>query len=570
MLDALNINEVGTAIVAAAALGVPAYLMGIPPLIAYLLAGVLIGPHLGLSLIKDSESISALATLGMVLLMFVLGMEIDVRKLLKGGRAVVINGVLQFVLCSLFGLLFYNGFFGASSLDVVYLALATSLSSTVVVVKILSDRMELSSMSSRITLGVLIFQDLWAILCVASLHNIGNIEFLFFVKTIAKLSLLVSVCYAAAKYVVPMVIAKIIRHFELLIIFSIAWCFGVACLSRYLQLSYEMGSLIAGMALAVSPYSGEISSKIAPVRDVFLAMLFISLGMQVGVPNDYVMGLTGAIVAFIFCSRFLVVIPIMKKLGFAGSISFNVALNLSQVSELAIVIMVMGVQDGHVRAETLSATILAMVITFLSSSFLIPRSYDIYRKISPYVLKLFPYSSHGISELKVPESKTYKIVFLGLQETGTALIDQVVKEQGEDVKADILVVTISPDMYQSLSKSGINVLCGDVGNPSLLKRLPIGNNSIVISSVPDHFLNGTTNIRILKWVKHNHPDVKFIATAETSIYSKTLYDQGAAFVLVPPKITAEYFSKTFCDYLLTPKVSLAEVRSIDELKKDAA
>lgn len=251
-MDGHNLlTDVAFAIVGASILGIPAYIFRLPLVLAFLIAGILLGPSLGFGIIRSPESIQTLSEIGLILLMFILGLEIDIRKLLRAGRAVIVNGVTQFVGCAILGACFFAGLGFLNRPDdysLTYLAIATSLSSTLVVVKMLSDRMELDLLTSRITLGILVFQDIWAILFLAIQPNLQNLEFIPITFSIGKAGILVAASWMLAKYVLPKVFKTIAKQPELVLVTAMGWCFGICGLANYLGLSLEMGALVAGVS----------------------------------------------------------------------------------------------------------------------------------------------------------------------------------------------------------------------------------------------------------------------------------------------------------------------------------
>ena len=239
------LSDIGLAIIFAAVLGAIFYRLKLPLLLAYLVAGVLLGPNIGFHLITSQESISTVSEIGLVLLMFILGLEIDVRKIVKLGKAVLVNGVTQFVFCAalatgLFALLGAAHAFGNYTL--VYLAVALSLSSTLIVVKVLSDRMELDTLTSRISLGILILQDIWAITFLAIQPRMTNLNAAAIGISIGSAVLLLGIGIGLARWVLPFVFHRIAKQPELMLIAAIAWCAVMAGFATGLKLSVEMGA----------------------------------------------------------------------------------------------------------------------------------------------------------------------------------------------------------------------------------------------------------------------------------------------------------------------------------------
>ncbi len=273
------LQDVGVAIIGATFVGIIANRFKIPLILAYLATGAGLGPHFGISAITDSESINILSEIGLVLLMFILGMEIDIKKLMQSGSAVLLNGVIQFIGSMALGLGFYKVLgmiLPISGFELLYLAVGTSLSSTLIVVKILSDRMELDTLTSRITLGVLVIQDIWAIAFLAMQPNLNHIQISILVLSIVKAVELVVAGISVARFILPWVFEKVSKTPELLMIVALGWCFSLCGLASYLGLSKEMGALVAGVSIASYPYRVQVALKITGLRDFFIT-LFLSV-----------------------------------------------------------------------------------------------------------------------------------------------------------------------------------------------------------------------------------------------------------------------------------------------------
>ncbi|RYZ55379.1 MAG: sodium:proton exchanger, partial [Proteobacteria bacterium] len=376
------LQDVAYAIMGATVLGIPAYIFRMPLVLAFLLAGIFLGPSLGLGIIRSPESIQTLSEIGLVLLMFILGLEIDIRKLLRAGRAVMVNGIVQFMGCALLATIFFSmlGFLNRpNDYSLTYLAVATSLSSTLVVVKMLSDRMELDLLTSRITLGILVFQDIWAIVFLAIQPNLQNLEALSITISLGKATVLIATAWLLAKYLLPSIFRRIAKQPELVLVTAMGWCFGICGLANYLSLSLEMGALVAGVSIASFPYHLDIASKITSLRDFFITLFFVALGMQIPMPTWSVLGLSGLIVLFVIISRFLTVFPTLHLMHYGYRGSLIPAINLAQMSEFSLVVVALGVGYKHVTQDLLSACTIALVVTLLISSFMIPSGYSIYR-----------------------------------------------------------------------------------------------------------------------------------------------------------------------------------------------
>ncbi len=304
------VSDIGLAIIFSAAIGALFLKLRLPLILAYLAAGVVLGSAVGFNLISDRETISTLSEIGLVFLMFILGMEIDVAKILKLGTAVLLNGVTQFVGCGVLAVAFFWGLGYAHAFGdygLLYLAVSTSLSSTLIVVKVLSDRMELDTLTSRVTLGILVLQDVWAITFLAIQPRINNLTVAALAISIGSALLLLSVGVGLAKYALPTVFRRVAKNPEVMLITAIGWCSVMGGLAILLHLSVEMGALFAGVCIASFPYHSDIAAKIAPLRDFFVTIYFVTLGLQIPRPSVPLLVLTLVVTAFVIVSRILTV-----------------------------------------------------------------------------------------------------------------------------------------------------------------------------------------------------------------------------------------------------------------------
>jgi len=540
------LKDVGLSVLGAAALALPAYLLRLPLMLAYLAAGVILGPHLGLSWIKNSHSIETLSEIGLILLMFILGLEIDIRKLLQAGKAVLVNGVTQFVGCALLAVGFFSllGYRNAEgSYLLVYLAVACSLSSTLIVVKILSDRMELDTFTSRITLGILVLQDMWAIAFLAVQPNLADLQAIVLVKSLGRAVLLVLAGFLIARFILPRLFATIGKQPELMLVAAMAWCFAMCGLAESLHLSLEMGALIAGVSIASFPYHVDIAVKVSALRDFFITLFFVALGLQIPKPTAEVLTLTGAVIAFVLLSRVLTVFPVLHLLKYGNYASLIPAINLSQLSEFALVLAALGVSHNHIGKDVLSAFILAMVATALLSSVLIPRGHAIYRAINP-LLEKTQFKDKVVEEEKTAAGHEHapQIVLLGFYREASSLLREMMEEHSENALKHVMVVDFNPEAHKKLREMGVPCEYGDISHSDTLRHLDLSEARILVCTIPDHLLKGTSNLKILRSLKELAPNAKIVVTAEKLDDARAMYQEGAAYVFIPRFVAAQHLA----------------------------
>ncbi len=288
-MDGHLINEIAICIVAAWLLAVLAQFLRQPLVLAYLVAGYVIGPQ-ALSWVRDQQSIATISEMGLILLLFMIGLEIDLRKIVGAGRYILVTAASQILGGCLLGLVFFralSSYYGGTGLEVVYLAVAATLSSTVILVKLLYDKRELDTAAGRLTVGVLVLQDLFAILFLALQPNLRTPALGVLALSLGKVGVIIAVAFPFSRFILPPLFNAVARLPELVQVGALAWCFLVAGLASVLGLSREMGALIAGVALSTFPYTLDVVAKVTSLRDFFVTLFFVALGMEIPAPSWY-------------------------------------------------------------------------------------------------------------------------------------------------------------------------------------------------------------------------------------------------------------------------------------------
>jgi Kef-type K+ transport system membrane component KefB len=537
------IADIGKSVIAAGSVGFVAQFLGVPLILSYLFAGIVIGP-IGLGLIQDAGSIRGISEIGLIFLMFILGLEINVKKLLQTGKAVFLTGVVQIAVCSLMAFGLFSVFnFDLGKYGLVYLAVACALSSTLIVVKILSDQMDLDSLPSRITLGILVLQDLFAIGFMAVQPNLSDLKASALALSFFKVLILVVVSWLLAKYVLPRVFKAAGRMPELMLILAMSWCFAICGVANYLSLSVEMGALVAGVSIASFPYHLDIAAKISSLRDFFITLFFVSLGLQIPIPTIEVVKIASVIFVFVMLSRILTIYPVLHKLGYANRASLLVAVNLSQISEFSLVLAAIGVAYQHISPALLSSFILALVASALISSLLIPRAHSFYLLLNSTLQKLgfHDHVTQGANEqdLKNNSGKA-GIVILGFYREASSLLVEMQKRYSPERLEEIMVIDFNPEAHKELKRQGILSHYGDVSNVDMLRALNLTSARFIVCSIPDKTLKGTTNLKLLGALKQLAPESGIIVTAESVESAREMYRLGASYVILPRVIGAHY------------------------------
>jgi Kef-type K+ transport system membrane component KefB len=551
------LSSIGICVGAAALLALVSWRLRQPLILAYLVTGVVIGPsQVGLNLVKDQGSIQTVAEIGLILLLFIIGLEIDLKKLASAGAPVILTGALQVPICIALGWGFFYllGIRNApGNYALLYLAACMSLSSTLVVVKLLYDKHELDTLPGRVTLGVLVIQDIWAVGMIAVQPNLLKPDLLPLAFSLWKGALIVVGGLALSKYVLPHLFRAVAKAPELVLVTALAWCFFVAGAASYIGLSREMGALIAGISLSTFPYNLDVMAKAVSIRDFFVTLFFVALGMQIPVPSLHVVEIALAASGFVILSR-LSVVPILYALKLGHRASLVPAINLAQVSEFSIVIASLGFARQQINADVLTIVIITFAITSVLSTYMINSSHAVQRILSRG-LKLFRVKDLDVGETapERSESRSETMVFLGFFRDASSILLEL-ENDGSAVEAQvlldkILVIDFNPTVMKELRRRGITCVYGDIAHADTLRHAGIENAQLVVCSITDDILRGTDNLRLLKNIRASCPKARVMLTTEHIPQALLFYEAGADFVYIPRLHAALQVARTLKDGL---------------------
>jgi Kef-type K+ transport system membrane component KefB/Trk K+ transport system NAD-binding subunit len=524
--------DIGVAVIAATLLGLVAHWLRQPILLGYLIAGALVGPELGFGLIHAGESIEIISEMGLILLLFIIGLELNVKDVLASGRQLLVAGFGQFVICVGLGVGVFAlcglGLVGQNS-DGLYLAIMCGLSSTAIVVKLLSDKGELDTLPGRLTLGVLVIQDVYAIFVLALQPNFANPSLGPIVKAVLGTVALLVAGFLISRYALKRVFASIAKNPEMVLAVSVGWCAAVAATAGAMGLSKEMGALVAGLSISAFPYSIHVTAKTLPLRDFFLTLFFVSLGMKITAPNWGMVAPVLGVVAFVFASRFASVYPLVALTGGGRRAAFVTSLNLAQISEFSLVIATLGVQYGHIGKGTVAVTIYAMAITAVVSSYAIHYSHSLYLLFDRLTRRKGAATVAAGGHDAAPSADA-DVVLLGYHRAARALVDALDKRDAALLNR-LLVIDFNPVTLDELQARGIAGLFGDISSMETLKHADIQHARFIVSTIPDLLLKGVDNEGLVRMCKAIAPRATIVATADDAAHEKRLREEGAGAVI---------------------------------------
>ncbi len=527
--------DLGIAIIAATIVAYLVRLLKQPLIPAYVIAGILIGPF-GFKLIEDYATIKILAEIGVAFLLFVVGLELELKKLKNIGLISSLGGTIQvFVLSSLgYAIAFALGF---AFIESMYIAMMVSFSSTMVVVKLLSDKNELETLHGRILIGFLLMEDVFAILALSIITTIGNFTPLLLVFSLLKALGVLLFSIICAKYIFPVIFKFAAKSQELLLMVSITICFFFALGGYMLGFSIAIGAFIAGVALANLPYNLEIIGKMKPLRDFFSTLFFVSLGMDImfnGISK--IMLPLIVFLAFILLFKPIFNAVMCSLFGYRKRTSFMTAISLAQISEFGLIIVALGISLGHLPSDSLLPTMATMiaVITMTVTTYTIIYDQQIYHFLRNRLTFLDKLGSGNKEAEFSLEHKKHEIILIGHNRTGYSILNSAKK-----LDKNILVVDFNPDVIRHMIDQKVSCMYGDIGDEEILERINFKDAQAVISTVPDL----ADNKRLIRWIKMKSESTIIFVTANKVDEALELYNAGSDYVILPHFLGGNHISQ---------------------------
>ncbi len=543
--------DIGLSLVVAGVLAIAFTGLRIPTVAAFLLAGVLLGPTVT-GLIDDPVNIDTIAQLGLILLLFLIGLEIDVKGLLASGRAVFVSGALQYPLTALLGFLIAQflvlvgatlGVLGGDYATL-YVGLVIAASSTLLVVALFQQTFTLDTQAGRVSLALLVFQDIWAIVVLAVQPNLADPQVLPIVSAFAGVLLLGAVALAVAHTVLPIGFRWIAKQPSTILIASLAWCFAVVLAGLNIDTTIEavtgadtalavsagMGALIAGATIASLPFREEIVRQVSVVRDFFVTLFFVGLGMTIPPPEGLgVIAFAVVLAALTVVSRFVVMLPLLSVSGLDVRIATLTSTKLAQMSEFSLVIAFLGLQLGHIDAALNSSIILAFVLAAVLTPTLFTKGDKVYDRLGPWLSRI-GLKAHRTED--TDHAENYDLALLGVHRTASSLLHEL-GESAPELLDHTLVVDFNVAIHPHIAKMGPRVAYGDLTRPEMLHHAGVDRARVVLCTLPDEVLVSASTVELVHVIREVNPSAALIATATTFPERKRLYAAGADYVLMP-------------------------------------
>ncbi len=539
--------ELSIIIIIAAIFGILMKQFKQPFILGYLITGFIIA-YLGwIDLNKDFFKL--FSELGIVFLLFLIGLEINYDSLRLVGRQSVILGIGQIIFTFIFGFLIAK-VFNFDSLSSVYISIALTFSSTIIIVKLLSEKKDVSSFYGKLSIGFLLVQDLVAILILIFLAGISSGEasqnvFLNVVLAIVKGIVLFGLIIYIGRRFLPFVFDKAAKSNELLFLISLAWLFLMVTTTKKLGFSLEIAGFLAGIALSNSSENFQISSKLKPLRDFFIMIFFIILGSSFVFSNISKIGLEILIFSlFVLIGNPLIVLILMGILGYRKRTGFLTGLTVAQISEFSLILASLGFKIGHISENVVGLITGVGIITITLSTYLILNADAIFKKIHKY-LNIFERKKVLEDNLRDLQIKK-PIILIGAHRTGQSIALNINPK-------NLLVIDFDPDIISFLRKNNFDYIFGDISDPDVFEKANIASAKLVISTSPD-FNDNMTLLEEIKKIDSSHSP-KIIVRAETEKEALILYEKGADYVILPHFTVGEYLGKTIA---VDPDVKILE------------
>jgi len=508
-----------------------------PVIIAYIVVGILVGPS-ALGLVSAHSQIDLLAQVGIAVLLFLVGLKLDLNQVRKLGAVALATGLGQLAFTISFGFILIV-VLGKSMIEALYVAVALTFSSTIIIVKLLSDKRELDSLHGRIAVGFLIVQDLAVVIAmmIMSVMKVNDSSVRAWVIAGSLLFRLVIAgvgMYVLMRWVLPWVVGIMARSQELLLIFAIAWGTGLAALGEWAGFSKEAGAFLAGFSIASSGYRDAISARLTGIRDFLLLFFFIDLGSKLNfstLGDEFVPSIVLSL--FVLIGNPLIVMAIMGYMGYRKRTGFLAGLTVAQISEFSIIFIAMGISLGHVGQSALGLTTLVGLITIAMSTYMILYSQPLFEKCRPFL---------GWLERKVPHRELYldtdgalrdppDVIVMGLGRYGSRLAEGL-----QEAGLKVLGVDFDPVAAQACRQRGIAVHYGDGIDENFIEALPLHANLWIVSTLPDFEANNM----LMRSLKEHHYSGDIAVVAREEVDGIALKKIGVPTVLYPMKDAVDY------------------------------
>lgn len=534
-MDAGVFQEISLILVAAAVVSIFMRLLRQPLMIGYILTGILVGPA-AFNIIKSAETTELFSHIGIALLLFIIGLGLNPKVIKEVGKVAFVTGIGQIVFTTGIGFMILR-LMDMSVVVSLYVSVALAFSSTIIILKLLADKKELLKLHGKIATGFLLVQDLVAVLILIVVSTLNSDSSLSIkdlaISTTIKGAVFIFVIYLISAHILPKLSGFFAKSQEFLFVFSLGWGLGIASLCAALGFSIEIGALAAGVSLAGLPYSFEISSRMRPLRDFFIILFFIVLGMNLSFNS-----LSAAILPAVGLSLFvlignpIIVMALMGRIGYTKNTSFKAGLAVAQISEFSLLLIILGQRVGQINEHVAAIVTLVAIITITVSTYMILYSDQLYKVFARQL---------GIFERKKLKNEHgggyhYDCILFGYRGGSHNFIESFKK-----VSRRYIVIDYDPETIDWLTSRGIPCRYGDASDGEFLDELNLDKVKLAIVNVTDH----ETNNLVVKHIHYQNQKAVIIASirSDKNEDALELYEAGASYVMMPHHVSSERVSK---------------------------
>jgi len=496
---------------------------------AYIITGIVAGPSV-FNIIHSQAAFESFSEIGIALLLFIVGLGLNVATIKSLGKPVLVVALVNTAVVGgvSYGVSLLLGFTKTEALIV---AIAMLFSSTIVVIKALSDKKSISRLYGRIAIGVTLMEDLMATVALLFVTAAGGGATLHDFEVLLMRGILLGVGLAVTGvYIMPKLTKFFASSQEFLFMFALMWAFGVASLFEIAGFSIEVGALFAGVTLASLAYAQEISTRLKPLRDFFLVLFFVSLGERLGldsIASALVPALVLSVVVVFF--KTLVIASSLGRLSYTEQTSYKVGIHLSQISEFSVILVVLAQSTGLVGEAVTNILTLTALITIGVSTYLMHYDDKLYRSVSQWL----KFIERANPKLEPRATSGYKLILFGYHKGGHEFIKAF-----REMRKRYIVVDYNPDVIEVMDRQNINNIFGDATDYELLEEIGVHKAELVVSTMTDL----DTNLLLARHVNQWNPEGVFICHANSYDDAAKLYEHGAAYVMLPHFIGSEQMS----------------------------
>ena len=511
-----------------------------PLVIGYILAGIVVGPYF-LNILHSTEYIELFSKIGITILLFIVGLGLNPFVIRDVGKISLITGLGQVIFTSIIGFFIVRAL-GFDNVASIYTAIALTFSSTIIILKLLSDKGDVNKLYGRISIGFLLVQDLVATIILLVVSTLSVSESANFIGLILVLVLKGAIAVAALFIISRYILPRISRFFaasqELLFVFSLAWGFGVSAAFAQLGFSVEIGALVAGVALSLSPFAYEIGARIKPLRDFFIILFFILLGSQLAIGDVGSLIMPAIVLSlFVLIGNPIIVLLLMNWLGYKRKTGFQAGLTVAQISEFSLILAALALSVGHITREVVSLITLVGIVTIAGSTYLILYSDQIYSR-TEWFLKIFDMSGKKRRE-RSGGSKNHEVILFGYDRVGSDFVRAI-----EELGKSFIVVDFNPNSIRRMQEEGIPFRYGDAEDVEFLEELELQNAKLVISTIPDFKIS---LFLVKKYRRSNSTGIVVVISHDVE-QTRQLYLAGASYVVMPHYLGARHAAHMVSKY----------------------